>query len=501
MARQQPSAEYRGYRTAGIRLADELDPSLAPHREDLDPDLVAGMHAFDKAHVVMLAEVGLIARTSAAAILRELTRYDDAPPEVRQAAGGGLHSGEVHLVRALGEDVGGQLHLGRSSGDLGAVAQRWAWRSTLHDLACAINELRDVLLGLAEVHATAVLPGTTQAQHAQPVTLGHWCAAWEAALQRDVERIGQVSERVNRSPAGAGIMAGSSMSLDRRRTAQLLGFDEPLHNTMDAIQSHDVATEVAGLLALLATGVAQRATDLMLWFGSEHRYIDVPDRFCGTSSIMPQKKNPYLLEEIRGLAVRTTSTATAMLSLNGQGSGWATLEWGPIGNSHLDLVRQVTQRLAQLARMVEELRVNRRRMAEAAASHWANATYLATELVVAHGISWRSAHQIVGILVRRSERDGWRPDELTPDRLREASTEYFGRPLTLPATELQAAMDPMHSVEHHTVLGGPAPQSLAAELGPARDRLAADRAAVDDRRATAQRAERRLDAAVRALIG
>src|SRR5690606_20510899 len=148
------------------------------------------------------------------------------------------------------------------------------------------------------------MPGYTHGQHAQPTTLGHWAAMMERSFARDVARLHSLWERLNLSPAGAAIMTGSDFALDRERTSELLGFDRPLQNTMDAILSHDLEMEIASVYAVCGATLARVADDLFLWSTTEFAFVEIPDRFCGTSSIMPQKKNPDALEDIKSVAGR-----------------------------------------------------------------------------------------------------------------------------------------------------------------------------------------------------
>src|SRR5262245_59232894 len=291
---KQPSGEYRGFRTRGIRLSEDMLPELGRLSAGRTRPMLPALHAFDKAHAVMLCEEGLLSRPHAAAILRGLREMEkEGVEQARLRVGGSLHSGEQYLIRALGEDVGGRLHLARSSGDLSSVAINVLQRESLLAVMDAVNRLRRRLIGLAREHTDTILPGYSFGQHAQPMTLAHLWLSWAATLARDFDRVRGAFRRINVSPAGAVIMVGSDFAIDRRRTAELLGFDAVHENSADAILelTADDSLDAPMVIALLYHSLAKWADDLILWSSSEFHFIDIPDRFCNTSSIMMQKKN------------------------------------------------------------------------------------------------------------------------------------------------------------------------------------------------------------------
>ncbi len=247
--RQQKQEEYRGFRTAGIRLTEELVPSLVSHRSDLIQPRLYTIHMFDKAHVTMLTEEGLIPRSAGVAMLHALRKMEaQGVDQVRLRVQGGMHSGEQHLIRELGEAVGGWIHLGRSSGDLGEVAARLYMRDRLLEVMDRLAALRRILLDLAREHLNTVMPGFTHAQHAQPTTWGHMLLSWVSVLERDFDRLHSAFGRVNSSPAGGAILTGSDFNLNRHRAAELLGFSSVEKNTFDAVLSHDNYFEIMAAL-------------------------------------------------------------------------------------------------------------------------------------------------------------------------------------------------------------------------------------------------------------
>ena len=501
---KQPSSDYRGFRTAGIRLREEMLPQLARLSAGRVQPMLLTLHAFDKAHAVMLVEEGLLAAAAGAAILRALRQMEkEGVVEVRTRVGGGLHSGEQYLIRALGEEVGGRLHLARSSGDLSSVGINVLQREKLLALLGAVDRLRRVLVDLARTHTDTLLPGYSFGQHAQPMTLAHLWLSWAATLARDFERLHGAYRRVNQSPAGAAIMVGSDFTVNRTRTAELLGFDAVHENCADAILelTADDSLEVPMAIALLYHSLAKWADDLILWSTAEFGFVDIPDRFCNTSSIMMQKKNVIGPAEVKGAAAEALGcVVTAYHALKGS-TGL------PITERYyaLDMLWRVADNgvrdLGWFCDLLPALGIRAAHMREQAWRHWATATDLAGALVRERDLPWRTAHQIVGILVRRAEERGLGPAEVTPALLDEAAVAYHGVPAGLDATQVRAALDPARFVAARTVRGGPAPSESLRQARLFEQALVTDEqtvAAIEARRAEAAA---KLEAAVDAIIG
>ena len=242
--RRQPHTEYSGPRSPGIRMMEPLAPSVETQYDEKDTASVMTYHMFDRAHLVMQAEEGLMPLHDAASMLVALRDMEEkGVDKVRREGGGGVHAAEQYLIRLLGYDVGGRIHLGRSTGDLSAVCRRVLQRNMLLELTRSLNNLRATVLQVAERNLDTVMPGYTTTQHAQPVTFGHQLMAWASILERHFQRAAMAYQRANQSPAGAAIMTGSNFPINRHRTAELLGFDGVIKNTFDAILSHDETVE------------------------------------------------------------------------------------------------------------------------------------------------------------------------------------------------------------------------------------------------------------------
>jgi argininosuccinate lyase len=465
MGRQQVSANYRGYRTAGIRLSEELLPHLADRPEALD-QIVSAIHDFDKAHLVMLVEEKLIAREPGVAMLNALREMEKRGVEsTRKESGGGIHSGEQYLIRKLGEDVGGRIHLGRSSGDLDEIGRRMAFRKQLLELFPLLLKFRRTLLRLADEHAETVMPAYTHGQNGQTSTFGHWLSMWASVFARDFDRLRSFYGRVNVSPAGAAIMTGSDFPLNRARTAQLLGFSQAIPHTMDAILSHDLELECGAVLAVFGSDLGRLGDDLMLWASTEFAMIDVPDRFCVTSSIMMQKKNPAAPQEMKALAAESAGAAMLTFMLEKGPTGLPILERRTAERAFWSVFASAKQCLGDVDDLISALIVDKERMRSLAGAFWAQGTDLAGALVREKDLPWRTAHQIVGILIRHCIERRIMPLDVDTKMLDEAAVEYMDKPVGLSPLAIKNALDPAYGVTMRTLFGGPAPASARRELG------------------------------------
>ena len=496
--RRQPHTEYSGPRSPGIRMTEPLISGTGSPYDVVDSASLGTYHMFDKAHLVMQAEEGTMPRQDAVDMLVALRDMEQTGVDVvRREVGGGMHSGEQYLIRLLGYDVGGRIHLGRSTGDLSGVCRRVLQRNKLLDLARGLNALRATVLQVAELNLDVIMPGYTSSQHAQPITLGHQLMAWASILERHFQRVSMAYPRVNQSPAGAGVMTGSNFPMNRHRTSELLGFDGVIKNTFDAILSHDETLETMMVAASVNLSLSKWANDINFWFTAEAGYVDIPDRFCGTSSIMMQKRNPSILSNIRAASAETigglVTTFTGDDTLTGE---FTAEDLTPV----LRGLDRAAQGLGWLNQLLPALEIRRDRMREMAGAHWAQATDVAAALVKEKGLPWRTAHQIVGIVVRLSYERGIPPESVTAELLDEAATGYIGEPAGLSREALQKALDPVNLVNGRTLYGGPAPEECLRRLPEYHAQLQTDQSWVAETESRVREAEGKLERAIDALV-
>ncbi len=477
--------EYSGYRRPGIRLMEPLDPLVDTPARPAGMSPAAAVHRFDKAQLVMLAEQGIISIADAAACLRALLEMEREGLEpARAATRAGNHAGEVYLIRRLGMEVGGCIHAGRSSWDLGGIANRLPLRSGLLEVMAALNDYRQALLDVAGAHVETVMPYYTHGQHAQPTTLAHHLHAFVCAAERDFRRLDGAYQTVNVSQAGAAAGTATRFPVSRERTAALLGFDAVSTNTRDSSYNQDYIWETAAAVSLLAASLGFLADELILWCGQEYQLIRFADRWCHTSSIMTHKRNPTAAEAVQG--VRKALGGRTPVSYTGPEVRAA--------------MGEVIRALRLMAGIVSTMEVNVDLMRRRTGEHWAQAPDLAAVLVQEHGLNWRLAHQVVGIMVRLAEEEGIAPAQATPELLDRAAVLFLGRPLGLRPDELARALDPVACVHARTATGSPGPDEMRRQLATSRERLAADRDRLAARQARLEAADRALDEAVQVLV-
>ena len=368
---------------------------------------------------------------------------------------------EARLIERIGE-VGKKLHTGRSRNDQIATDIRLYLRTEIDQVHALIRRLQHVLLALAEREADTIMPGFTHLQVAQPVTFGHHLLAWFEMLDRDDQRLADCRKRVNVMPLGSAALAGTSFALDRNYTAQLLGFDRPCDNSLDAVSDRDFAIEFCAVAAILLTHLSRFSEELVLWVSAQFDFIELPDRFCTGSSIMPQKKNPDVPELVRGKVGRVNGNLISLLTLM-KGQPLAYNKDNQEDKEPLfDSVDTLKGSLRAFAGLIPAIKVKAENMHAAARKGYATATDLA-DYLVGKGIAFRDAHEIVGKAVKIAIDAGKDLSELDLETLRGLSSaieEDVYELLTLEG-----------SVASRDLLGGTAPVQVRRQIAKARERL------------------------------
>ena len=419
-----------------------------------------------KAHASMLARIGVLTEAESSAILAGL---DEIAREILEGNfEWSVQLEDVHmniearLTERLG-DVGKKLHTGRSRNDQVATDIRLYLREEIDGLIDQLRGLQLALLDLAERESATVLPGFTHLQVAQPVSFGHHLLAWFEMLDRDRSRLLDCRRRLNVLPLGSAALAGTTFPLDRAFTAELLDFDRPAENSLDAVSDRDFAIEFAACASLLMMHLSRFSEELILWTSAQFGFIELPDAFCTGSSIMPQKKNPDVPELVRGKSGRVFGHLLGLLTLM-KGQPLAYNKDNQEDKEPLfDTVDTLRASLRAFTDMVPALRPNRQRMREAALKGFATATDLA-DYLVRKGVPFRDAHEIVGKAVRLgldSDRDlaGLALAEL------EALCPLIG-PDVFDILTLEGSL----AARDH--LGGTAPRQVLAAIARARAALA-----------------------------
>jgi len=446
----EPVAELVKRFTASV----DFDQRLALH--DIQGSL---------AHAQMLAESSIIAAQDLADIQRGLA-------EIKQEVVSGnflwsLDLEDVHLniekrLTTLVGDAGKRLHTGRSRNDQVATDIRLYLRDEIDNLLLLINNLQKSIVTLAEQHTLTIMPGFTHLQVAQPISFAHHLMAYYEMLKRDAERFTDCRKRVNRLPLGAAALAGTSYPIKRERVAELLGFDGVCENSLDAVSDRDFAIEFTAAAALVMTHLSRFSEELILWMSPRVGFIDLADRFCTGSSIMPQKKNPDVPELVRGKTGRVNGHLIALLTLM-KGQPLAYNKDNQEDKEPLfDTVDTLTQTLRIYADMITGIKVKPEAMRRAALQGYATATDMA-DYLVKKGLPFRDAHEAVALAVRFAEQRGCDLAEISLDELKNFSA--------LIEDDIYQVLSLEGSLASRNHIGGTAPNQVQAAIARARVHL------------------------------
>jgi argininosuccinate lyase len=418
------------------------------------------------AHAQMLNKAGVLSAPDFAAIQNGMA---DILEEIRSGKfewSVDLEDVHMNIEKRLTDrigDAGKRLHTGRSRNDQVATDIRLYLRSAVDGIIELVKELQRSLLDLAEANADTVMPGFTHLQVAQPVTFGHHLLAYVEMLNRDAERFADGRKRINRMPLGSAALAGTSYPIDRAYTAQLLGFDAVCENSLDAVSDRDFAIEFTAAAALTMTHLSRLSEELILWMSPRFGFIDIADRFCTGSSIMPQKKNPDVPELVRGKVGRVNGHLIALLTL---------MKSQPLAYNKdnqedkeplFDTVDTLVQTLTIYADMMRGITVKPDAMRAAVQQGFATATDLA-DYLVKRGLPFRDAHEAVALAVRFAEGQGCDIGDLSLEQLRQ-----FSPLIEQDVFEVLTLEGSLNARNH---IGGTAPAQVRAAITRARSRLA-----------------------------
>src|SRR5450830_1361314 len=365
---------------------------------------------------------------------------------------------EKRLTDKIG-DAGKRLHTGRSRNDQVATDVRLWLRSVTDDVIAGIRKLQLSIVDLAEEHADTIMPGFTHLQVAQPVTFGHHLLAYFEMLQRDAARFADARKRINRLPLGAAALAGTSYPINREMVAKELGFDGVCENSLDAVSDRDFAIEFTAAAALVMTHLSRFSEELILWSSPRFAFIDIADRFCTGSSIMPQKKNPDVPELVRGKTGRVNGHLVALLTLM-KGQPLAYNKDNQEDKEPLfDTADTILVTLEIYADMLRGIKVNKTNMRQAALEGFATATDLA-DYLVKKGTPFRDAHEAVALTVKHAVGKGCDLADLSLDELRQFSAKIDD--------DIYGVLTLEGSIASRNHVGGTAPEQVRTAVGRAK---------------------------------
>lgn len=384
----------------GGRFQESTDAFVAAFTASVgfDQRLAQEDIAGSRAHAAMLVKQGVLSEADGEAIARGLDAIADEIARGEFVWDTALEDVHMNIEKRLTDrigDAGKRLHTGRSRNDQVATDIRLYARAAIERILGEIRRLQTAIVTLAEGEAETIMPGFTHLQVAQPVTFGHHLMAWYEMLVRDAGRFRDCRERLNQSPLGAAALAGTTYPIDRHMTAAALGFAAPCANSLDAVSDRDFAIECCAAAATLMMHLSRIAEELIIWNSAAYRFIELPDRFCTGSSIMPQKKNPDVPELVRGKTGRVYGHLVALLTL---------MKSQPLAYNKdnqedkeplFDTIDTVLACLRAFADMIPAIEANREAMYRAAGAGYSTATDLA-DYLVRRGVAFRDAHEIVG---------------------------------------------------------------------------------------------------------
>jgi argininosuccinate lyase len=437
--------------------------------EDAKTLFLSPLMAIHYAHLVMLAERGIVSAADAHAIREGLDSISLG--DIRAAAYDGTYEDlffyvERLLVLACGEDVAGRLHTARSRNDIDMTMYRMRQREFLVTLAGAVLELRGVLIDQAARHRESIFAAHTHTQPAQPSTIAHYLLAVIEQLERDTKRLRAAFASTNRNPLGACAITGTGFPIDRQLTSDLLGFSGPTGNTYGSIATVDYMLESVSATAVLLTGLGRVVQDLLLWCTMEFGYLRLADGFVQTSSIMPQKRNPVALEHARAIGSKALGQASGiMLSVHNTPFGDIVDTEDDLQPLIASMYRDALRAVTLVAAAMRGAEFDAARLRARAAEGGTTFTELADHLVRRHGVPFKTGHAIAARLLREQRE---RPRAPLGATLARISGDLLGVPLEYTDAEVAAVMSPEHFVDVRRTPGGPSPDETARAVEAAR---------------------------------
>jgi argininosuccinate lyase len=472
-----------------------FDPEYVSHVlnenfEDAKALFLAPLLAIHYAHLVMLADRGIVSAADTRSIRQALdsmsvsdirrTPYDGSCEDL-------FFYVDRLLIEACGEDVAGRLHTARSRNDIDMTMYRMRQRDYVLALLHATNELRAALLDLAAAHQGTVFAAHTHTQPAQPTTIAHYLLAVVEQLERDARRLQAAYTCTNRSPLGACAITGTGFPIDRELTAALLGFEGPTGNTYGSIATVDYLLESASAAGVLVAGLGRVIQDLLLWCTAEFGYLRLADGFVQSSSIMPQKRNPVALEHARAIGSKALGQAAAIpLCVHNTPFGDIVDTEDDLQPLVASMFRDAVRAVTLVAAAMRGAEFDRARLEARAADGGTTLTELADHLVRTHSIPFSTAHTIAGRLLA-AHRD--RPDAPLGAILATVSGDLLGVPLQYSDAQIAHILSARHFIDVRRTPGGPSPLQTAPAIEASRTLLTGDRRWVGERQEALAAAE------------
>lgn len=446
---------------------------LQPAYDEAKKHFLDSMIQIHIAHLKMLEEQKLISDEDAIQIGKAIKKLDldyfkthDYNPQFEDLF---FHI-ENKLIELAG-DIAGNLHIGRSRNDMGIAIYRMTIRKKLLSLIQELITLREELIVFAEEQIDTIMIGYTHTQQAQPTTLAHYLKAVIDQLTRDIHRMQAAFKNVNRSSMGAAALTTTGFNISRERMKELLGFDDIIENSWDAVAGADYIAETASVVQLAALNLGRTSQDFLLWATQEFNAFSLASPYVQISSIMPQKRNPVSIEHTRSLLSSVVGDASTVLQMIHN------TPFGDIVDTEDDMQPYLWRAMEKLSgiyrlfgSLVVTMNVNKEKLLQRAINSFANVTELADSLVRSENISFRQAHQIVSScvkeLVNKKEES---LESLTWELANEKSIEITGKPLQISKEQFYNVLKPEHFIQIRTLPGGPSPETMGKSLQQAKE--------------------------------
>jgi argininosuccinate lyase len=442
------------------KLVEEYTASIGFDQKLAEEDIEGSL-----AHAQMLGECGIITQEESEQIKQGLLKIKErlARGEIRFS----VEHEDIHmnieklLIEEIGP-VGGKLHTGRSRNDQVATDMHLYLRKKTNHLIELITRVQEALVKQAEAHVNTIVPGYTHLQRAQPISFAHHLLAYFWMFERDKGRLKDSLKRVNVSPLGAGALAGTTFPIDRKRTAELLGFDGIYANSLDAVSDRDFILEFLAAASILIMHISRLSEELVIWSSQEFQFVELDDAFCTGSSIMPQKKNPDVPELLRAKTGRIYGHLMGLLTvLKGLPLAY-NKDMQEDKEGMLDTVATLEGALQLLAPMLETMQVNTEKMSRAVREDYSNATDIA-DYLAAKGLPFRQAHEVVGRVVLYAIQHKKYLLDLTLEEYRQFSDLF--------EEDVYHVLEPEQVVSARNSAGGTSFEQVQAQLTLAKEHL------------------------------
>jgi argininosuccinate lyase len=462
-----------------------------------DQKLVKSVIKINQAHTVMMMEQKIIEWTDGVKLLQALCKAETAKLNLSLED---IHvSLEEEVIKKAGPEIGGNLHVGKSRNDQVSTAIRMELRENLIHLMGSMVKLQEALIKLAKEHVETVVPGYTHLQPAQPVTFAHYLLSHVDTLERSLHRLEEAYKRVNSCPMGAGALATTSFPINRERVAELLGFSEVLENSIDAVGSRDFILETMAHLVITAVDTSRLAEDLIVWSSSEFGIVELPDDFSSTSSIMPQKKNPEVLEVVRARASHILGNfVTSATTLKALPSAY-NLDFQEVTPKLWESLESITSSLDILSELIPHLKIAENAFNKPILS-FSTSTELANMLVRKHKVPFRTAHKIVGSLVKNLIENKLTLSDAPPKLLQKAAKDSCGLSLNVDVEDIHASTNPLEFVKAHNIMGGPSPNQVKRMLKTRKQRITSSKSSLSDEKIKLNKRENTLKSVIKTYL-